>query len=286
MFCSHCGARLADDAKFCPSCGQVVTSSASRVPKPRRRRWLVAGGIVAALAIVAVVVIVVTTSRGSGATPSGSQESNDQGVASTDNPGVSFFPEGTVLSDRGVGSGSADEVGWLYSFKFENTDGRTRVTIGGDDGEGDIEPYFTGYATQDGANSDGPIWRLDSLLDEDGYPASDIEVKFQVPAGLKDGSVEGVWRVQFTYPDDFDGSERPNLVTYFNADGTFNCAGCKDHAVIDDPMTLEEMYKAGSFWGVYNSWVLWTQDDDGRVELSAPDYGDDHVSTQWVELDF
>lgn len=283
MFCSRCGAQLADDAKFCPSCGQIVTSPASRVPKPRRRRWLVAGGIVAALAIVAVVIIVVTTSRGSGETPAAAQGADAQGVASTDNPGVSFFPEGTVLSDRKIES---DSVGWLYSFAFENADGRTRVTIGVEDGEGGIDPYFTGYATQDGANSDGPIWRLDSLLDEDGYPASDIEVKFQVPAELRDGSVEGVWRVQFTYPDGFEGSTRPNLVTYFNADGTFNCAGCKDHAVIDDPMTLEEMYEAGSFWGVYNSWVLWTQDDDGRVELSAPDYGDDHVSTQWVELDF
>lgn len=286
MFCPHCGAQLADDAKFCPSCGRAVTSSASKAPKSHRKRWIVVGGVVAACAVAAVIAVAAVTSRGSSTVSSGSQGSNDQGVASTEDPGVSFFPEGTVLSDRGLGTNNAGVVNWLYSYKFENADGRTRVTIGGDNGEGGIEPYFTGYATQDGENSDGPIWRLDSLLNEDGYPVSDIEVKFQVPTGLKDGNVEGIWRVQITYPDGFDGNEYPGLVTYFNEDGTLSYAGSYDSAVIDDPMTLEEMHASDNYWGRFNRWMHWTQDDDGRVEFFGSDNSDEYAYTKWVELDF
>ena len=33
MFCKHCGASLADGAKFCPSCGQPVTPETNINPK-------------------------------------------------------------------------------------------------------------------------------------------------------------------------------------------------------------------------------------------------------------
>ena len=290
MFCSRCGAQLDDNASFCPACGQACASSAQVPNKPNQRRALVIVCIVAACVIaasVATVVAMAVFGGGSDAAPSGPQGTDAQVVAEADDPSVAFFPEGMVLSDRGVGTYGIDEVNWLYSYKFETVDGRTRVTIGGEDGEGGIEAYLIGYATQEGENSDGPIWRLDSLENGDGDPADDVEVKLQVPAGLKDGSVEGVWRVQIDYPDGYDGRTYPNLVTFLNAGGTFTCAGDSSHdfAFVDNPMTLDEMLESGKFWGVYNDWVQWAQDGEGSVDIFSPKH-DNSVSTRWVELDF
>lgn len=71
MFCTHCGAKVADSAKFCPRCGaqqlsEVPSPSGKKHQQSKKRRWIITIIAAAVACCIAGAVIAWSASRGGG----------------------------------------------------------------------------------------------------------------------------------------------------------------------------------------------------------------------------
>jgi S1-C subfamily serine protease len=131
MFCTNCGNKIKDGAKFCTSCGKSMVDKGSDIPKresenfvptsapsasspvKQKQKKLWAGGVIGAVIII-IIVLVSISNRSSSPTPQQVSSANDNTRSVVDvlcdngqgGSGTIFSTDGTVLTNNHVIAGS------------------------------------------------------------------------------------------------------------------------------------------------------------------------------------
>lgn len=282
MFCPQCGAKNPDNAKFCAACGR---------PMPVRAT----GGPVAGHAGVAA-----------------TQEANDsaavfmgvrQAIEEADRRRRANRPKRIALAivvalavvgaaafgitrffDTGLPTGSVIFSGGT-SYRFAREGLNTRLTVSSTDLEGITTDQMTGILRKDGSNENGTIFRMTDVTDMEGDASGydTLEFRFQFPAGIGDGELQGTWIME-RMSEDEAGELVPvrDDVQVFRADGSmlsasYDFSNGSEGSLIDNPRSIEQLQEDAQNNDGHTVWscspdspATWGRASDGSYRITSP----------------